>query len=72
MKHIDKVYHFTAGLIIYILSNIVLNNWLSMIPVIVIGAGKEAYDYYSKKGTPDWWDFIWTMAGGLLVLLLSL
>ena len=72
MKYIDKVYHFTAGLIIYIFSNIVLNNWLSMIPVIVIGAGKEAYDYYSKKGTPDWWDFTWTVIGGLLVLLLSL
>ena len=72
MKHIDKLYHFIAGIIIYILSNVVLNNWLSIIPVIIIGAGKEIYDYYSKKGTPDWWDFIWTIIGGLVMLLFSL
>jgi hypothetical protein len=72
MKHIDKVYHFTAGFIIYILSNILMNDWWSMVPVIVIGAGKELYDYYSKKGTPDWWDFIWTVIGGLILLILSI
>jgi hypothetical protein len=72
MKHIDKLYHFIAGVIIYIFFNFVLNNWLSMIPVIVIGGAKEVYDYYSKKGTPDWWDFIWTVIGGLIVLLSSL
>jgi hypothetical protein len=72
MKHIDKLYHFTAGVIIYIFSSIILNNWLSMIPVIIIGAGKELYDLYSGKGTPDWWDFIWTIIGGIFVLLLTL
>lgn len=72
MKHIDKFYHFCAGMIIYIFFNIFLNNWLSIIPVILIGAGKEAYDYYTKKGNPEWLDFIWTVVGGLVVLLLSL
>jgi hypothetical protein len=72
MKHIDKLYHFIAGVIIYIFSSIVLNNWLPIIPVILIGGAKEVYDYYSKKGTPDWWDFIWTVIGGAFVLLLSL
>jgi hypothetical protein len=72
MKHIDKLYHFIAGAIIYIFFNIALNNWLPMIPVIAIGGAKEAYDYYSGKGTPDWWDFIWTIIGGAFVLLLSL
>jgi len=72
MKHIDKLYHFIAGVIIYIFSSIILNNWLPIIPVILIGGAKEAYDYYSGKGTPDWWDFIWTIIGGAFVLLLSL
>lgn len=72
MKHIDKFYHFCAGMIIYIFFNIFLNNWLSIIPVIIIGAGKEAYDYYTKKGNPEWLDFIVTVIGGLFVLLLSL
>jgi hypothetical protein len=72
MKHIDKLYHFIAGVIIYIFSSIILNNWASIIPVILIGGAKEVYDYYSKKGTPDWWDFIWTVIGGLVMLLFSL
>ena len=72
MKHIDKFYHFCAGMFIYIFFNILLNDWLSIIPVILIGAGKEAYDYYTKKGNPEWLDFIWTVVGGLFVLLLSL
>ena len=43
-----------------------------MLFVIVAGAGKEAYDYYSGKGNPEWLDFIATVIGGLVVLLLSL
>lgn len=73
MKHIDdKVYHFFAGMMIYIFSNIFFNTWLSILPVIVIGAAKEVYDYYSGKGNPEWLDFIATFIGGLFVLLLSL
>jgi hypothetical protein len=72
MKYIDKLYHFLAGMLIYTAFNIFINDWLSMIPVIVIGAAKEAYDYYSKKGNAEWLDFIATVVGGLLVLLLSL
>ena len=72
MKYIDKFYHFFAGMLIYIAFNIFFNDWLSMIPVIVIGAAKEAYDYYSGKGNPEWLDFIATVVGGLFVLLLSL
>lgn len=72
MKHTDKYYHFFAGIIIYIVFYIFLNSWLSIVPVIIIGAGKEAYDYYSKKGNPEWMDFIATVLGGLFVLLLTL
>jgi general stress protein CsbA len=72
MKHIDKVYHFFAGMVIYIFFNIFFNTWISIIPVIVIGAAKEFYDWYTKKGNPEWMDFIWTVIGGLVVLLLSL
>jgi hypothetical protein len=72
MKHADKYYHFFAGIIIYILFYIFLNSWLSIVPVIIIGAAKEAYDYYSGKGNPEWLDFIATVAGGLFVLLITL
>ena len=41
----------------------------SLIPVVVIGAGKEMYDKYTKTGTPDLVDFIFTVLGALPVLL---
>lgn len=72
MKHADKYYHFFAGIVIYILFYIFLNSWLSIVPVIIIGAGKEAYDYYSGKGNPEWLDFFATVAGGLFILLISI
>ena len=72
MKYIDKFYHFFAGMMIYVFFNIFFSTWLSIIPVIIIGAGKEAYDYYSGKGNPEWLDFIATVIGGAVVLILSL
>ena len=72
MKHKDKYYHFFAGIIIYILSSLFFNSFVSMSFVIVAGAAKEAYDYYSGKGNPEWLDFIATVVGGLFVLYISL
>lgn len=72
MKQIDKVYHFIAGILIYIFFYIFLNSWLSIVPVIIAGAAKEAYDRYSGKGNPEWLDFIATVAGGLFMLLSTL
>ena len=72
MKHIDKFYHFLAGIIIYMFFNIFFDIWVSLIPVIIIGAGKEAYDYYTKQGNPEWLDFIATLFGGIVVLLFNL
>jgi len=69
MKNIDKLYHFFAGIMIYIIFNLILSYYHPIIPVIFIGAGKEIYDFYSKKGTPDWWDFIWTVIGGILAMI---
>jgi hypothetical protein len=49
MEYKDKYYHFFAGMFIYLLSSIFFNSWVSMLFVIVAGAGKEAYDYYSGR-----------------------
>jgi len=72
MFKIDKLYHFIAGIFIYLVSVIFLSNLLALIPVILIGAGKEIYDWKSKKGNPEWWDFIFTVLGGLSIFLLTL
>jgi hypothetical protein len=45
---------------------------LSLIPVIIIGALKEIYDYYSKTGTPDIVDFLYTIFGAIPVFIIDL
>jgi hypothetical protein len=66
---VDKANHFIAGTLIYCLASLILTPAAALIPVVVIGAGKEMYDKYSKKGTPDLVDFIFTVLGALPVLL---
>lgn len=69
---VDKLYHFQAGILIYIFSSIFLSAFIAMIPVIAIGAIKELYDLKSNKGTPDIWDFIFTVLGGLTLLIFTI
>jgi hypothetical protein len=72
IKQIDKANHFIAGTLIYCLANVFLTPLVALIPVIVIGAAKEMYDKYSKKGNPDVMDFLYTIAGALPVLLTTI
>lgn len=65
---IDKLYHFVAGVIIFVLFCFFVSPLISMIPVTIIALAKELYDWMSNKGTPDIWDFIFTILGGLTVL----
>lgn len=58
-----------VGLLIYIFFDLFFDIW-NIIPVIIIGGAKEIYDWYSGKGTPDVWDFIWTIFGGAVGLLI--
>lgn len=69
---IDKFYHFVAGVFIYLFSVVFLSNIISMIPVVIIAALKEMYDKKTKRGTPDFWDFLFTVLGGLSMFCLTL
>ena len=75
----DKVKHFIAGIAIAIVTDIVY--WVLMfafpkLPPIwfvgflvasIIGALKEIiWDWLLKKGTPEWFDFVTTMFGGIV------
>jgi len=66
---IDKANHFIYGSIIYTLSNLILTPLLSLIIVLILGGLKELYDYYTKTGTPDYKDFLWTVFGGLVIFI---
>jgi hypothetical protein len=72
IPEIDKANHFIAGTIIYSLASLFLTPMIALVPVAIIGAAKEMYDKYSKKGTPDIIDFLYTVAGALPVLLTTI
>ena len=59
MLNIDKLYHFIAGVLLYLLGGHLL--------VMAGAVGKELYDYASRKGTVDAMDFIVTIVGGLWI-----
>lgn len=64
----DKVLHFIVGAVICLMLMQIIDYW-AILPIIIIGALKEIYDKVSKKGTPDFYDFLYTVLGGSFVLL---
>lgn len=66
----DKKLHYFAGLLITgVLSNF-LPAIIAVAIAVVVGIGKEVYDRVTKKGTPEFADFLWTAAGALTWLLM--
>lgn len=66
----DKKLHYFAGLLIAgVLSNF-LPALIAVAIAVVVGIGKEVYDRVTKKGTPEFADFLWTAAGALTWLLI--
>jgi hypothetical protein len=64
----DKRLHFIAGVLIASVS--LAGGWLcSVIALFSIALAKEIYDFFSKKGTPDFFDFLWTLIGGFFPIL---
>lgn len=69
---IDKQYHLFAGFCIYLIASLFMPAIPSMIPVIVIGTGKEVWDYVNMEGTPDINDLLYTIYGALPLFILKL
>ena len=68
----DKAGHFIAGLLIYALLHFI-NPLIGLMAVAIAAIGKEVYDYLNRdKHTPDVWDSIATMLGGLIGFVCSL
>ena len=64
----DKANHFIYGFVIFVLSNLVLNEWISLAVVCLFAFGKEIYDEW-KYGGFDIYDAIWTIAPALILTL---
>ena len=62
----DKAGHFIAGLLIYALLHFIAPV-IGLLAVAVAAIGKEGYDYMNRaKHTPDVWDAVATLLGGLV------
>jgi hypothetical protein len=68
----DKQYHFIAGFLIYLWSQFIFTIWVALIPLVAIATAKELYDYFSKKGTPDVNDLLYTIYGAIPLLIIKL
>ena len=66
----DKQKHFVVGFVISIILGILTNYYIGLIVSIIIGALKELYDLVTKKGTPDYMDFIVTSYGATFAMLI--
>lgn len=63
----DKWKHLLAGLALSLLVGLLFCPLIGLIVAAVVGALKEiVWDWLLKRGTPEWWDFVATVAGGVI------
>ena len=62
----DKALHFIAGALVYAVFHFI-SPAVGMIAVTIAAVGKEVYDYANRdKHTPDLWDAVVTVLGGVV------
>jgi len=62
----DKVAHFAVGVLIYAPLHFI-DPVVGLLGVAVAAVGKEVYDYLHRDtNTPDIWDAVATMVGGII------
>jgi hypothetical protein len=67
IKH-DKLLHFFYGTIISFIGVGIFGLW-GLLLTVIIGAWKELV-YDKKHGTPDIWDFLWTILPAIMFVIL--
>ncbi len=67
----DKKKHLLAGLALAIIAGLLFCPLVGLVTAAVVGALKEIiWDWLLKKGTPEFLDFVATVAGGVIGYLL--
>lgn len=62
----DKALHIIVGVLAYAVFHFV-SSAVGLIAATVAAVGKEVYDYANRdRHTPDVWDAVATLAGGLI------
>ena len=67
IKH-DKLLHFFYGTILSFVGVGIFGLW-GLILTVIVGAWKELV-YDKKHGTPDVWDFMWTILPAIMFIIL--
>ena len=63
----DKALHYVYGSVLFSLCYHLLGIGNSLLGVVLVASGKEVYDQMHRDlHTPDFWDFVATMAGALV------
>jgi uncharacterized protein YfiM (DUF2279 family) len=75
MMGVDKLYHFTLSLLVYLISTSLSNLPIGIAFTLAGGIGKEAYDMLAKNGTGWSWldllaDVLGIVAGATLMYYL--
>ncbi|WP_456436898.1 hypothetical protein [Desulfurobacterium sp.] len=70
MQNKDKLYHFVAGILAFIIPGILLDPRIGLISAATVATSKEIYDARHPGHTPDANDIIATIAGALFAFLL--
>jgi len=66
----DKLSHFFIGSVLATIGCL-FSLGLGIALCFLFAVGKEIYDKVSKTGNPEFLDFVWTVAGGFGVCLIS-
>lgn len=67
----DKKKHLAAGFAISAVVSLFFGYIVGFSAAIGAGFVKEGYDYITKKGKPEALDLVFTVAGALLFILIS-
>ena len=67
---LDKQAHFWTGSILGFVSYVFIGCW-ALLVVALIALIKEVYDYKHPNHTVDFWDWVATVLGGILGLILG-
>lgn len=67
----DKKKHFAAGFAICAIVSLFCGYLIGFAVAAIAAAGKEARDYITKKGTPEFADFVYTIVGAVAFILFS-
>lgn len=67
----DKRKHFVAGFSINAIASLFVGYLLGFVIALLAGAGKEVYDRVTRKGTPEFKDFLYTALGALASVAVS-